>query len=59
MQKGTIKLRLNLDSAFPDFQLSEFLENTFFEGAWVQEHRANSIPTKLRKGETFIGSHRV
>ena len=59
MQERTIEYRLNLNSAFSDFLLSELLMNTLFGGAALLEQRANSIPNELRKGETFIGSHRV
>jgi hypothetical protein len=56
MQEGTIEYRLILYSAYSDFLLSEFLENTFFEGAGVQVHRANSIPSKPRGGESQLSS---
>jgi hypothetical protein len=56
MQKRSIDCRLNLNSAFSDFLLSELLINTLFEGAAMLVHRVNSIPSKYRGGETYMGS---
>ena len=56
MQEGTIEYRLNLNSAFSDFLLSELLMNTLFEEAGVQVHRANSNTSKPRGGESQLSS---